>query len=45
MENVPDQDMLAIEEDMNNLRSEVARLETSKDKKKAEYEIQVKISS
>jgi hypothetical protein len=34
-------DMLAIEEDMNHLRGEIARLEGTRDKRKAEYDIQV----
>jgi hypothetical protein len=33
--------MLAIEEDMNNLRGEIARLEATRDKRKGEYDIQV----
>ncbi len=33
--------MLAIEEDMKNLRMEIARLESARDKKKAEHDLQV----
>jgi hypothetical protein len=33
--------MLAIEEDMKNLRYEISRLEGTRDKRKAEYEVQV----
>jgi hypothetical protein len=35
-------DMLAIEEDMKSLRYEISRLEGTRDKRKAEYEVQVR---